>query len=117
MKTPLHEAAPAAALLGDKVRPVAGAWQIVLATLPIGPRLVAWMLTPVRNSVFADELRLFGRVNGARCQAGLEQARDYLAHPRYRDGSWTRRMGLRCRVSLLDAWATATLGNGHGNPM
>lgn len=87
-----------------------GAWKMVLATLPPGPRMIARILSPVRHRVFADELRMFARVMDGSGTEGVRQARDFLAHPRYRKGSLRRRLGLRCRVSLLEDWADSHPG-------
>ena len=82
-----------------------GAWTMVLATLPLGPRMLARIMSPFRHRIFSDELRMFARVMDGPGSEGIRQARDYLAHPRYRKGSLRRRLGLRCRVSLLEDWA------------
>lgn len=63
------------------------------------------MLWPIRHGVFEEELRVFGRLADGDAAEEVAWVRDYLAHPRYRRGSLLRRLGLRGRVSLLDAWA------------
>ena len=81
------------------------AWRAVLATLPMGPRFLARMLSPFRQRLFSDELRLFVRLMADSSPQSVRWARDYLSHPRYRRGSISRRLGLRCRVSLLEEWS------------
>lgn len=115
MKTQAHETSPGTEGSGGNGRPTALPWEIVLATLPVGPRLVAWLLSPVRATVFADELRLFARVSGTCRPSDLEWVRDYLSHQRYRGGSLKRRLGLRCRVSLLDRWAATRSSEPDGD--
>jgi hypothetical protein len=81
------------------------AWKVFLATLPPAPRAVARLLTPLRGELFADELRIYGRLVDKPSQAQLAWTRDYISHPRYRKDGFVRRFGLRSRVGLLDAWA------------
>ncbi|MEI6343372.1 MAG: hypothetical protein WCR07_15570 [Verrucomicrobiota bacterium] len=66
---------------------------------------MAWLLYPLRGDVFADELRVLGRLSDQASPEQVAWTKDYLSHPRYSKGTLARRLGLRCRVSLLAAWA------------
>ena len=89
---------------GGKAK-AASPWGLFLGTLPPGARALAWLLWPVRHGVFEEELRVFGRLADGDASEEVPWVRGYLGHPRYRRGSWLRRLGLRGRVSLLDVWA------------
>lgn len=80
-------------------------WGLFLGTLPPGARALAWLLWPVRHGLFEEELRVFRRLADGDVAEEVAWVRDYLGHPRYRRASLLRRIGLRGRVSLLDAWA------------
>jgi hypothetical protein len=80
-------------------------WKLFLMTLPWGARALAWLMRLVHRDAFADEVRVFDRLVIDPCPEELDWIRGYLAHPRYRRASLARRLGLRGRVTLLNAWA------------
>lgn len=80
-------------------------WRLFLTTLPPVARTVAFLLWPVRADLFAEDLRVFHRLAAGPDPDQVAWVRGYLCHPRYRRASLLRRLGLRGRVSLLDAWA------------
>ena len=86
-------------------------WGLFLTTLPPVARMVALLLWPVRADLFAEDLRVFHRLAAGPNPDQVAWVRGYLCHPRYRRASLLRRLGLRGRVSLLDAWARR---NGKG---
>jgi hypothetical protein len=88
---------------GNGKRP--SSWRLFLTTLPPVARGVAWLLWLVRTDFFAEDLRVFHRLVDGPDPDQVAWVRGYLSHPRYRRASLLRRLGLRGRVSLLDAWA------------
>lgn len=99
--------------------PEASPWTLFLGTLTPMARTLAMLLSPVRDGIFAEELRVFGRLAGGAASEDVAWVRSYLSHPRYRQGSLLRRLGLRSRVSLLDAWARRVrdgAARGPGSP-